>query len=191
MGPLRRRGPKSDVRWDEGLLLVRRSQTLGDEVMERTETGRNQRLALPKQLKDTLRWHVEFLSAGQMRDSELLFPSETGGFRARSCLDKPFRVVGRALGIGKHLTPRAMRRTFQDLARVAEVNDVVTRAISGHATEEMQQLYSTVSVEEMRAGPAKIVSLAGFRGAPTAEAGIRNDAAVPEQARLELRLSHA
>ena len=56
-------------------------------------------------------------------------------------------------------------RTYQDLARAAEVNDVVTRAISGHATETMQRHYSTVSDAEMKQGLAKVVSLAGFKAA--------------------------
>jgi len=41
----------------------------------------------------------------------------------------------------------------------------VTRAISGHATEQMQQNYSTVAQTEMREGIAKIISLAGVREA--------------------------
>lgn len=73
-----------------------------------------------------------------MKESALLFPSDTGGFRSASCLDKPFEEVVTSLKLKKHITPRAMRRTFQDLARAAEVKDVVTRAVSGHATEAMQ-----------------------------------------------------
>jgi hypothetical protein len=41
-----------------------------------------------------------------------------------------------------------MRRTFQDLARTAEIHEVVERSISGHATEAMQRRYSTVSPTE-------------------------------------------
>ena len=73
----------------------------------------------------------------------MLVPSETGGFRSASCLDKPLEEVVTALKLKKRIPPRAMRRTFQDLARAAEVKDVVTRAFSGHATEAMQQHYST------------------------------------------------
>jgi integrase len=164
MRPLRRRGEKADVLWKEGVLLVRRSHSLGDEVMERTKTGRNQRIALPRELVEILRWHVANLP-GPMRESELLFPSETGRFRSRSALDKPFRRVALAVGLDKRVTPRAMRRTFQDLARAAEVEDIVTRAISGHATETMQRHYSTVSTEEIRAGVARVLSLAGFQEA--------------------------
>jgi len=56
-----------------------------------------------------------------------------------------------------------MRRTFQDLARTTEMRDIVTRSISGHATETMQRRYSTVGAEEQRASIAKVVDLAGVR----------------------------
>jgi integrase len=161
--PLRRRGDKPDVLWDEGVLLIRRSQTVGEEVMNTTKTKRHQRLSLPDELMEILRWHVAQLPEGPMQDSDLLFPSTVGGFLSRSALDKPFRAVAKAMGLEKRVTPRAMRRTFQDLARAAEVSDVVTRAVSGHATEAMQRRYSTVSADEMRLSLARVVSLAQFR----------------------------
>lgn len=165
MRPLRRRGATPDVLWDEGVLLIRQSHTVGDEVMASTKTRRYQRLALPDELMEIFRWHVEGLAEGPMRESELLFPSETGGFRAASCLDKPFAEVAAVLDLGKRITPRGMRRTFQDLARAAQVTDVVTRAISGHATETMQLHYSSVSGDEMKQSLARVVSLAGYREA--------------------------
>jgi hypothetical protein len=58
-----------------------------------------------------------------------------------------------------------MRRTYQDLARAANVHGFVTRAISGHKTEEMHEHYSTVAANEMRKGLAQIVSIAGLRAA--------------------------
>jgi hypothetical protein len=133
--------------------------------MEKTKTGLRQRLTLPEELMDVLRWHVERLPDGPMKKSALLFPSETGEFRTTSCLDKPFEEVVSKLGLKKRITPRAMRRTFQDLARAAEVKDVVTRAVSGRATEAMQRHYSTVSASEMRASLAKVIDLAGIRKA--------------------------
>lgn len=45
------------------------------------------------------------------------------------------------------------------------MKDLVTRAISGHATEQTQQHYSPVAQTEMREGIAKIISLAGVREA--------------------------
>lgn len=105
--PLRREGPNADVKWDEGIMLIRRSHTIGDDVMETTKTDLHQRLTLPKELLDVLRWHVdEQILHTPMRMSELLFPSVTGGFRARSVLDKPFDEVSKAIGLKINFTPR-------------------------------------------------------------------------------------
>ena len=56
--------------------------------------------------------------------------------------------------------PRAVRRTMQDLAREAGVSDVVTRAISGHATASMQRHYSTARDHEVAATLAALVGRA-------------------------------
>ncbi len=45
------------------------------------------------------------------------------------------------------------------------MKDVVTRAISGHATEQMQRHYSTVNAEEVEASIGKVISLAKAREA--------------------------
>ncbi len=99
-----------------------------------------------------------------MRESELLFPAEDGAFRSRSALKKPFAAVAEAMSLKKRVSPKAMRRTFQDLARAAEVKDIVTRAISGHATETMQHHYSSVAADEKKAAIAKVIHLVAARG---------------------------
>jgi hypothetical protein len=159
--PLRRDGANADIKWNEGVLLIRRSQTIGEDVMETTKTDLHQRLTLPRELLDVLRWHVdEQLLHTPMRMSELLFPSVSGGFRARSVLDKPFEEVSKAIGLPFRFTPRGMRRTYQDLARAAGIHDVVTRAISGHVTPAMQQHYSTARGSEVKQALAKVAKIA-------------------------------
>lgn len=143
------------------MLLVRRSETRG-EVMERTKTGQLLRIPLPAELMDILRWHVGNLPEGPMRESPLLFPSRSGGYRAPPCLDRPIRDVAQKSKIGKTLSPRMMRRTFQSLGRAAEVHDFGVRAISGHATATMHHRYSSVSDAEKRSGLAKVTALAGI-----------------------------
>jgi integrase len=138
--PLRRQGPTPDILWDAGVLLFRRSNTFGQTVMEGVKTGGEERVHVPDELLDVLRWHVDTqLRAPAQQVSDLLFPAAHGGFRTRNVLDKPFRLVAQEMGLKKRITPRGMRRTFQDLCRAAEVGDVVTRSISGHATEAMQR----------------------------------------------------
>ena len=164
--PLRREGPNADLKWDDTILIIRRSQTLGDEVMETTKTDLHQRLALPPELIDVLRWHVDTrLLRKKMRISDLLFPAVNGRYRSRSCLDKPFADVCKAIELPFNFTPRGMRRTYQDLARAAGIHDVVTRAISGHLTETMQHHYSTARGAEIRDALARMAGLA-IGGAP-------------------------
>lgn len=175
---MRREGPNADIKWKEALLLIRRSQTIGDAVMETTKTDLHQRLALPSELLDVLRWHVdEQLRRERMRLSDLLFPSVHGGYRARSALDKPFKEVCAAIDLKFSFTPRGMRRTYQDLARAAGIHDVVTRAISGHATPEMQQHYSTASSGEVQQALAKVAQMATGRSVVDISAARRRRAA--------------
>jgi hypothetical protein len=163
MRPLRRSGETPDLLWDRGVILARRSQTRGDEVMEGTKNLTRFRLSLPEELMQILRWQMINLPDGPMRESDLLFPSITGGFRSQTALDKPFTDVCKHLKMKKRVTPKGMRRTFQDLARRARIEGLVQRSICGHLTEEMTELYSSVGQDEVRSAMEKVVSLAGYR----------------------------
>jgi hypothetical protein len=68
--------------------------------------------------------------------------------------------VGRAIGLSKRFTQRGLRRTFNDLARAAQVEGVVTKSISGHLTERMRERYSTVAPIEQRASIARVIDFA-------------------------------
>lgn len=158
--PLRRSGDNPDVEWGTGRLRVRRSHTLGDEVMNTTKQKRRYNIALPPEAIEVLRWHVATqLRTPEQLASDLLFPAVTGGFRAPSVLNKPMGEVAEALELGKRFTQKGLRRTFNDLARAAKVEDVVTRSVSGHLTEEMQAHYSTVARDEQREALGRVVAL--------------------------------
>jgi len=162
MRPLRRAGPTPDVLWDQGVILVRRSHTLREEVMKTTKTGLRQRISVPSEVMDVLRWHVETqLTTPEQKTSELLFPAENGRFRSESFLKKAFAKVSELIGLKKKFTPRGMRRTFNDLARLAHVEAIVTKSISGHLTEHMREHYSTVTPDEQRASIGNVVQLFG------------------------------
>jgi len=160
--PLRRSGPNADVVWDKQRILVRRSQTRGTEVMNTTKQKRRYAIDLPEDVMSVLKWHVDtHLSEPEQHESELLFPSSTGGFRAPTVLNKPFAEVAAEMELGFVFTQRGMRRTFNDLARHARVESIVTRSISGHLTERMQDHYSTVASDEQREGIARVITLFG------------------------------
>ena len=106
---------------------------------------------------DDVTWHIEQqLHAPEQQDSDLLFPSTVGTFRSPTVLNKPFAEVAEDLGLPA-FTQRGMRRTYNDLARFAKVD----RLVSGHGTEEMEALYNSVAPEEQRDGIAKVISLIG------------------------------
>jgi hypothetical protein len=71
--------------------------------------------------------------------------------------------VAEEMKLGFDFTQRGMRRTFDDLARHAQIESIVTRGISGRLTEQMQNWYSTVSPAEQRESIAKVITLFGKR----------------------------
>lgn len=159
MRPLRRKGQNPDVLWETSVILIRRSHALGDEVMKTTKTGVKQRIHVPPNLMDVLKWHVETqLMTPEQKSSDLLFPAELGGFRGANCLQKPFKACADAAGFGKRFTPRGMRRTFNDLARRAKLDSLVIKSVSGHLTDRMKDHYSTVDGEEQREGLTRVLA---------------------------------
>ncbi len=104
-----------------------------------------------------------------------------GAFRSPCVLNKPLADVAERLELGKTISQRALRRTFNDLARAAEVNDLVTRSISGHLTQQMQDHYSTVNGNEQREALAKVIRL--FAIEPTAPSGEGSGEGAPKVGR--------
>ncbi len=177
--PLRRSGPTPDFLPEDGLLLIRRSHTRGEEILDMTKTKRDQDIKLPPSLVRVIQWHIDTqFTTDKMRASELLFPGEDGRLRGPRDLRRFFEAAKAELKLTKTVTGRALRRTFQDLSREAEVDAVVTRAISGHATDAMRVHYSTAHDDEVQAGIAKVINLAGVREA-------REDGADPKKAKPE------
>jgi integrase len=119
------------------------------------------------EVMNVLRDHVQACSS--FRDnaasrSDLLFPSDVGSYRSASHVWTSRLLLARAaLNLTKRITPRAMRRTSQDMLRVAEVHDTVTRSISGHASEIMTRHYSTAYLSEQREAIGKVVALSEYK----------------------------
>ncbi|MEI9948228.1 MAG: site-specific integrase [Pseudomonadota bacterium] len=169
--PLRRRGPQADIKWDEGKILIRRSQTRGEEVMQMTKQRTRYSITVPKMVLDVLTWHIEQqLRTPEQQDSDLLFPSTVGNFRSPTVLNKPFADVAEQLALPS-FSQRGMRRTYNDLARFAKVDRLVKKSVSGHGTDEMEELYSSVAPEEQREGIAKVINLFGKGGARNSVGG--------------------
>lgn len=158
--PIRRKGPESDLDRTTGILLIRRSHARSQIVKDSTKTKADREIALPPTLIEEIDRHVEALPTPEAKASDLLFPADDGRLRSRTVLTKPFETIMEELGLGTHVTPRAMRRTFNDLARELGLANAITRSISGHKTDEMQLHYSTARDEEQRAALGRVQAIA-------------------------------
>ena len=99
-------------------MLIRRSHTRGQTIMDMTKTKRDQAIKLPPALIRIILWHIDTqLTSDAMRKSELLFPAEDGRLRGRTDLRKFFAAAEQEMHLNKNVTARALRRTFQDLTR--------------------------------------------------------------------------
>lgn len=184
--PLRRQGPTPDVLWGEGVILVRRSHTLGEQVMETTKTGLRQRICIPPELVAVLTWHADTqLPTPEQQASDLLFPRADGGLRSESSLKKAFTEASRLAKLDKKFTPRGMRRTFNDMARQAGVESLVTKSISGHLTDRMKDHYSTVRAPEQRDSIGRVLRLVHAASSTEPDVGGANGGASGEQGGAE------
>ena len=177
--PIRYKGPTPDYDPRTGTLVLRRSHTLGEEVMESTKNAEDVTIILPEPMRAILQWHIDtFLvermvkgtkrinkSSVRMAASELLFPSpDTGSFQVAGRLGKPFDDVSaemrkRIPGFTKTITPKSMRRTNKDLLRQEGVSQLVAQAINSHHDPRMHAHYSTVSEAEKTGALAKVIKL--------------------------------
>ena len=162
MKPLRRRGPEADIKWGSGILLIRQSYAEG--LNDYTKTNRDLKIRLPQPIVDTLRRHVEGLT-GAAAASDLLFPGRDGRFMNDFGHRRIVKVIAERAQIDKHITPRAMRRTYNDLIGRTGARAKVVKSISGHNTDKMIEKYSTAAMDEQHASLTKMLQLVEASGA--------------------------
>jgi integrase len=92
-------------------------------------------------------------------ESGWCFPSKAGTLREPSSLKRTWEKCLVVAGITDKLTVHGLRWTFNDLSRRAGVDAVVTRSLTGHVTEQMQEHYSSVGLDEQRAAVAGVIRL--------------------------------
>ncbi len=93
--------------------------------------------------------HREELSAVQTA-SGLMFPSSVGKPIYNSRISEALKVARGKAGITQRFTSQGFRRSLTDLLRESNVDPVVAKAITGHATDRMREHYSTVRAEDLR-----------------------------------------
>lgn len=159
--PIRHQGPDKDVLWEKGLLLVRRSHTAG-KIMESTKTGFDQALPLPPEVLDIIKWHIETNhTTKQQKEGEFLFSRPDGRVVSSHRWDY---VCSRMERLGFDITPKgAGRRSFNSYHRAMGTPDHLIRAISGHHSSALTDLYTAVPHEQRMEVVAKVLDFTAYR----------------------------
>lgn len=105
-----------------------------------------------------------------MGDGDWVFPSRTRTLKQTSSLVNAIKSSKKEAGVDAHVHPHGMRYAFNDLLRAADIDPVVRRSLIGHVTEEMQEHYSTLLLDEKREAMEKVATkLAEVRQASEGE----------------------
>ncbi len=149
--------------WDETTNVLRlvRKQVRGKVGPVTRKKQAPKEYPVVPELAEVLRLHRKRLLKEQapgLADG-WMFPSSTGTLRTPNSLDAAWEKCLALAKIEKRFTVHGLRYTFTDLVRLANVDAVVRRALTGHVTEEMQRKYSTVGLDEKRAAVAGVVRL--------------------------------
>jgi hypothetical protein len=157
---------REDFEPEWGVIVARR-RISANEIVEGVKRSRTARDVVP-----LVEWVWEAVRAEwagpneKQRGSGLAFPSATGGFRARSHLDKPIDRIAAELKIPR-LTPHGLRRPAALLDR-RELGSAVSMAIARHLTEEMHRHHAPVGAAERSAAGQTAF---GALGSPTGPSG--------------------
>lgn len=138
-----------DVNFETGVVQIRRSQVHG--TVGPTKTGTHRSVTLLDPVRQMLLAHKERQKVVLVQPvvDGMLFPSGQGTYRTPSMLFKPLERCTAKAGVEKRVAPHTMRRTFNNLVRQA-AGEIAARAMVGHATVEMTEHYSDVTVAEKR-----------------------------------------
>jgi integrase len=147
----------NDIREDQGLIYIRRSQWHGKVTTPKT--GKTRSVPLHPIVVDALAAHRRSLVEGKVVDltPRLVFPNEKGGYHYPLYLRAALRRILDAAGLEKHLSPHGMRRTFNNLMRRAHVDRAVLHATIGHSGDDMTEHYSHVDAKEKLAAVEQMV----------------------------------
>jgi hypothetical protein len=145
--------------WDRGTGEAREvelfAMVLGASNYTYAETTLTQRL--PDFVGSTIRGFEFFNGVPEVLVPDQLRSAVRGPRSVRAGHQRDVPGNGAALRGGGD--PGTAAKTFNDLMRTAQAEALVTRSISGHLTERMQEHYSTVSGAEQRARIAKVIDL--------------------------------
>jgi integrase len=142
-----------DLDWSEMLVRFRRKQVRGVVGPITKKKPAPKAVPMLPELAEILTGHITRLEklGYSVGDDNWLFPSKKKTLRTPASLMNAFKDALKAANLDKRISPHKLRYCFNDCLRLAGVDSVTGRSLTGHVTEDMQRHYSTVRIEEKRA----------------------------------------
>ena len=142
-----------DIDWNEMVVRFRRKQVRGVVGPISKKKPVPKEVPIVSELAYVLLAHCRRLGKlGYPVDPDAwLFPSRNGKLKQPSSLVTAIRESAKDAQLTKRITPHMMRYLFNDVLRLAGVDQVTRKALTGHVTDEMTAHYSTVRLDEKRA----------------------------------------
>ena len=165
-----RAGEVYGLKWEcvdfaAGTVVVRRAVSEG-QLMETTKTKARRVVPLHPVLAEILQAHRTKLVAGQHPglSTGLVFPSDEGGIRLPSSLQKVWPDLRAQLKTDVRVGPQVLRRSLNTNLVLAGVDRITLRSIMGHTSEAMTARYAHASLD------VKTAAVGGLRVVPSAPA---------------------
>ena len=152
-----------DVDWERGRIRVRRSHVKG-LVQGRTKTkGTRRWVAVLPGVLDVLRAHRRELVRRQVAglDTGWVFPSASGKPFHTSSVSDALQRAAKAAGVGRIVSTKTFRRTWNTLAILDGIDPTLIRANTGHSTDGMTDLYGRFRTEHMVDVQERVVGFLG------------------------------
>jgi integrase len=143
----------SDIDWSQMVIRFRRKQVRG------IVGPISKKKPVPKEIPIVNELAIVLVEHGRRLGrlgypvglDDWVFPSRNRKLKQPSSLVTAIRESAKEANIDKHITPHMMRYLFNDVLRLAGVDEVTRRALTGHVTKQMTEHYSTVRLDEKRA----------------------------------------
>jgi integrase len=141
-----------DLDWDSTVIRFRRKQVRGMVGPISRKKPAPREIPMLADLAETLREHEQrAVKLGYpVGADDWVFPSKQRTLRTPASLVNAFRSSLKVAKINKRVTPHGLRYFFNDVLRMAGVDPVTGRSLTGHVTEQMREHYSTVRLDEKR-----------------------------------------
>jgi integrase len=157
----------SDIDWSEMVIRFRRKQVRGVVGPITKKKPVPKEIPILPELATALIAHGRRLGKHDydVGLDDWVFPTRNGKLKQPSSLVNAIKSSAKDAQLTKRITPHMMRYLFNDVLRLAGVDEVTRRALTGHVTKQMTEHYSTVSLGEKRAAmAAAATTLRGVSG---------------------------